>query len=129
MRGADCHDGFGHRGFIMHYAPNPEHSTVIRLIVSSSNSGAMAAGAQNLVGPQVRRLRMAADLSQEALAVRLQMAGWDLSRAGLSKIEARLRRVNDAELWVMAEALSCAIADLYPPRPCGVGAVLRQGCG
>ncbi len=89
----------------------------------------MAAATQNLVGPQVRRLRTAAGLSQEALAAKLQLAGWDLSRGGLSKIEACLRRVNDAELWVLAKALSCPMADLFPARPKLVTQILRQGRG
>ena len=82
-----------------------------------------------MVGPQVRRLRTEAGLSQDALAAKLQMAGWDLSRAGLSKIEARLRRVNDAEILVLAMSLSCDLVDLYPQRSKAVGvrAVLRQG--
>jgi transcriptional regulator with XRE-family HTH domain len=84
---------------------------------------------QNLIGPQVRRHRMAARLSQEALSAKLQLAGWDLSRGGLSKIEAGLRRVNDAELWVLAKTLSCPLADLFPARPKEVAAVLRQGRG
>ena len=89
----------------------------------------MAAITQNLVGSQVRRLRMDAGLSQEALAAKLQVAGWDLSRAGLSKIEACLRRVNDAELWVLAKVLSCSLVDLFPARPKGIVRVLRQGRG
>lgn len=89
----------------------------------------MAAATQNLVGPQVRRLRTEAGLSQEALAAKLQLAGWDLSRGGLSKIEACLRRVNDAELWVLAKALSCPMADLFPARPKSLVTVLRQGRG
>lgn len=84
---------------------------------------------QNVVGPVVRKLRMAAGLSQEAFAAKLQVGGWDLSRAGLSKIEAGLRRVNDAELWVLARALSCGLTDLYPARPKGLTDVLRQGRG
>jgi transcriptional regulator with XRE-family HTH domain len=59
-------------------------------------------------------------LSQEALAAKLQLAGWDLSRAGLSKIEAGLRRVNDAELWMLAKVLSCPLSDLFPVRPKGL---------
>lgn len=82
---------------------------------------------QNLVGPVVRKLRMDAGLSQEALAARLQVAGWDLSRAGLSKIEARLRRVNDAELLVLARVLKCGVGDLYPKRPRNLGLVVRHG--
>ena len=89
----------------------------------------MAVTTQNLVGPQVRRLRIDAKLSQEALAAKLQLAGCDLSRAGLSKIEAGLRRVNDAELWMLAKVLSCPLLDLFPVRPKGLARVLRQGRG
>ena len=80
---------------------------------------------QNIVGPVVRRLRMEAGLSQEALAAKIQVAGWDLTRAGLSKIESRLRRVNDAELLVLARVLKCGVADLYPPRIQNLAKVLR----
>ena len=84
---------------------------------------------RNLVGPVVRKLRMDAGLSQEALAARLQVAGWDISRAGLSKIEARLRLVNDAELVVLARVLKCGAVDLLPRRPGDLERVLRQGRG
>jgi len=52
-----------------------------------------------------------------------------LSRAGLSKIEAGLRRVNDAELWMLAKVLACTLSDLFPVRPKGLARVLRQGRG
>lgn len=84
---------------------------------------------QNIVGPVVRKLRMAAGLSQEALAARLQVAGWDLTRGGLSKIEARLRRVNDAELLMLAKVLKCGVAELYPTKPRDLARVLRQARG
>jgi transcriptional regulator with XRE-family HTH domain len=89
----------------------------------------MAASTQNLVGPQVRRLRMAAGLSQEALAAKLQLAGWDLSRGGLAKVEARVRLINDAEAWLLAKVLACPLTDLFPARPKGLADVLRQGRG
>lgn len=89
----------------------------------------MAEPKQNLVGPQVRRLRMEAGLSQEALAARLQIAGWDLSRGGLSKIEAGLRRVNDAEVWILAVAFGITLREIYPLEPKDVLEVLRQGRG
>ena len=82
---------------------------------------------QNLIGPQLRRLRMKAGLSQEQLAGRLQVQGWDISRGGVSKIEAKLRLVNDAELWVLARTLSCRLDDLYPTKPETVPVVLRHG--
>lgn len=87
----------------------------------------MTSPQQNLVGPQVRRLRMAGGLSQEALAAKLQLAGWDISRAGLSKIEARLRRVNDAEAYQLAKVLGCELIALFPARPTGIKEVLRHG--
>lgn len=81
---------------------------------------------QNIVGPVVRKLRMDAGLSQEALAAKLQVAGWDITRAGLSKIEARLRRVNDAEMLILARVLKVGVADLYPRRPARLSDVLRR---
>jgi len=87
----------------------------------------MASKQKNIVGPQVRRLRVAAGLSQEALAGRLQVAGWDLSRAGLSKIEAGLRLVIDAEAVVLARVLGVALDELVPRTSRGLVAVLRHG--
>ncbi len=45
---------------------------------------------KNNVGPQVRRRRYALGWSQSVLAAKLQIAGFDISRSGVSKIEARL---------------------------------------
>jgi len=82
---------------------------------------------QNLIGPDVRRLRLEAGLSQDELAAKIQLVGWDLSRGGLSKIEARLRRVNDAELVILARVLRCQILELYPDDLSSVSEVVRQG--
>ena len=45
---------------------------------------------KNNIGPQVRRRRYALGWSQSILAAKLQIAGFDISRSGVSKIEARL---------------------------------------
>lgn len=87
----------------------------------------MATLQQNMIGPQVRRLRMAAGLTQEDFAAKLQRMGWDLSRAGLSKIEASLRRVIDAELCLLADALNCDLPALFPPRKTKALEIVRQG--
>jgi len=84
---------------------------------------------QNLIGGQLRRLRVERGLSQEGLSAQFQLAGWDLSRASLSKIEAGLRRVNDAELWMMAKVMNITVAELFPKRPADLGKVLRHGRG
>lgn len=74
------------------------------------------ANKQNIVGPQVRRLRDQQDMTQEALAARCNVLGWDLSRGTLSKIEAQLRCVTDGELRILADALKVRLDDLYPPK-------------
>ncbi len=62
---------------------------------------------KNIVGKRVReaRLRFKPRLSQEALVARLQVDGWEISRATLSKIEAGIRQVTDFELVVLAKTL------------------------
>ncbi|WP_035600606.1 helix-turn-helix transcriptional regulator [Haloferula sp. BvORR071] len=88
----------------------------------------MAAGKQNLVGGRVRKLRTTAGLSQESLAARCGAAGWDVSRGTFAKIEAGLRRVNDAELLILAKALRCTVGDLLEGFPAkAIADVLRQG--
>jgi transcriptional regulator with XRE-family HTH domain len=59
----------------------------------------------NNIGPQVRRRRYALGWSQSMLATKLQLSGFDISRSGVSKIEARLRFVDDKDLMFLAEVL------------------------
>lgn len=85
---------------------------------------------KNIVGVNVRRRRVVAGMSQDALAAHVQTAGWDLSRAGLSKIEAGLRLVNDAEVVVLSKVLRCTPLDLLAGvNPKTVLGVVRQGRG
>jgi transcriptional regulator with XRE-family HTH domain len=70
----------------------------------------------NLVGPQVRKLRTQRDWTQATLAGKLQLAGWDVARESLAKLEARLRRVPDCELLFLAKVLNVKVPDLFPPN-------------
>ena len=74
------------------------------------------AKSQNIVGPQVRKLRYQQGLKQADLAARCGVLGWDLSRGTLSKIEAQLRCVTDSELEILAKALKVEIVALYPSK-------------
>jgi transcriptional regulator with XRE-family HTH domain len=74
----------------------------------------MLSPSQNVVGEQVRKLRYARELTQETLAAKCNVLGWDLSRGTLAKIESGVRCVTDAELFVLAKALKQEIGDLYP---------------
>jgi hypothetical protein len=53
------------------------------------------------------------------LATKLQLAGLDISRSGVSKIEARLSYADDKSLLYLAEVLKVALPDLFPSRPPG----------
>ena len=70
----------------------------------------------NLVGPTIRTLRCRRRWTQADLALRLQLAGWNISRSGVAKIEARLVHVDDRELWYLGHALHATVGDLFPPR-------------
>lgn len=70
---------------------------------------------QNIVGPQVRKLRYVQGITQEQLAARCGVLGWDLSRGTLSKIEAQLRCVTDREVMVLAKSLRVKLDALYLP--------------
>jgi HTH-type transcriptional regulator, cell division transcriptional repressor len=74
---------------------------------------------KNNVGPQVRRRRYSLGWSQSTLAAKLQIAGFDISRSGVSKIEACLSYVDDKSLLYLAEVLKVPVQDLFPARPPG----------
>ena len=82
----------------------------------AGRSGRGSGQPQNLVGWQVRRLRLQQRLTQPALAARCQLVGYDLSRESLAKIEGRIRTVTDAEVALLAQALRVPFILLYPPE-------------
>ena len=69
---------------------------------------------KNNVGPQVRRLRYARGWSQSVFAAKLQIAGMETDRSGVSKIEARLVFVDDRALMYLAEVLGVEVQELLP---------------
>ena len=48
-----------------------------------------------------------------------EVAGFDISRSGVSKIEARLSYVDDKALVYLAEVLKVQVQELFPPRTPG----------
>jgi transcriptional regulator with XRE-family HTH domain len=74
----------------------------------------MATG-QNLIGPKLRFLREVEGLTQAEFAGRLQIAGWDISRETLAKVESQIRCVTDQELVRFAEALKVEPTELLRP--------------
>jgi transcriptional regulator with XRE-family HTH domain len=68
-----------------------------------------------MIGPTLRSLREAEGLTQAELAGRLQLAGWDISRETLAKVESQVRCVTDRELVRFAEALEVDPSELLKP--------------
>ena len=60
---------------------------------------------RNIVGPVVRELREKQGLTQPELAAKLNLAGWDISRETLAKIESQIRWVADFEIFRLADAI------------------------
>ena len=71
---------------------------------------------RNIVGPRVRRIRIAQGLSQAALAAKCQRRAWDISRETLAKIESQIRWVADSEVVELTKALQVSELELLHPQ-------------
>lgn len=80
----------------------------------------------NVVGAQVRELRLALGLSQAELAARCGVLGWSVTRGTVAKIESGDRAVNDAEVFLLARALRKPLDSLFPRATEQVARVARQ---
>ena len=69
-------------------------------------------GKCNASGPIIRELRERAELSQEQLAARLQLAGLSINQKAISRIETGDRVVPDFELLYFSEVLNVPICRL-----------------
>jgi transcriptional regulator with XRE-family HTH domain len=67
---------------------------------------------KNAVGPQLMKLRNLLGLSQAQLATRFQVAGWDVSRDIIARIELQTRCVTDIELIDLARILRVSVDSL-----------------
>ncbi len=70
---------------------------------------------KNLVGEQVRALRIKGGMSQQALSDRLDTMAIYVCRGSVSRIEDRQRTVTDIELYGLSQVLGVPIAQLFGP--------------
>ena len=70
----------------------------------------------NVVGPLVRSHRVSQGLTQQALAIRCNLAGFDIGRETVSQIERGVRGISDLEMILLARALKIQITELVPRR-------------
>ncbi len=69
-------------------------------------------GKNNLCGENVANFRKKMKISQRELADRLQLAGLDIDKNAIQRIECGKRFVTDIELVVLAEVLQCSLEQL-----------------
>ena len=67
----------------------------------------------NVIGPQVRKIRLCKGWTQNQLALKLQLFGWDTSRESVTRLEGQSRRVPDLELFVLAKILGVKADDFF----------------
>ncbi len=71
----------------------------------------------NLIGDNVRKLRIKRGLSQQALSDRLETLAVYVCRGSISRIEDKQRTVTDIELYGIAKVLGVSIEELFDDTP------------
>jgi len=71
---------------------------------------------RNALGLQIRKMREGKGWSQADFARELQLAGWDVERSVLTKIELRRRCITDYELLLMVKTLGASLAAFAVPK-------------
>lgn len=67
---------------------------------------------KNLIGDNLRRIRTAKKMSQQAVSDQLELMAIYVCRGSISRIEDKQRTVTDIELYGLAKVLGVSITDL-----------------
>lgn len=85
---------------------------------------------RNILGPNIRKWRKKAGLSQDDLAARLQLAGLEnIDRVAVAKIESQIRSLFDYELIVIGTVLKISPDELLATSERSLRADLPTLCG
>ena len=68
-----------------------------------------------MIGPQLGKLRFQHEWSQNDLAIKLQLIGFDVDRSTVAKIEARLVWVGDWQIFYFTRVFKVSFYELFPP--------------
>ena len=68
---------------------------------------------KNLIGGNLKQLRLKASMSQQDVSNKLELLGVYICRGSISRIEDYSRTVTDIELFAIAEVLSVDPKELY----------------
>ena len=67
---------------------------------------------KNIIGENLKELRLKKQLTQQDIAVKLQLMGFEFDRITISRIENGHRFVPDYEVKLLAKALEVSVAEL-----------------
>ena len=67
----------------------------------------------NMIGNNLRKIRITKGLSQQALSDKLEILAIYICRGSISRIEDKQRTVTDIELYGLSKVLVVEITDLY----------------
>ena len=67
----------------------------------------------NIIGPQIKKLRKQAGLSQRQLSEKLELEAVYTCRGSISRIESGLRAVTDIEIVAIAKILGVSVDKLF----------------
>lgn len=70
-------------------------------------------GKANIVGPKIKQLRLSQKMTQEELAIKMQLENVELSQKVISRIEKQERFVADYELLIFCKVLKADLEDLF----------------
>ena len=68
---------------------------------------------KNLIGSNVKKLRIKSKMSQQALSNKLELQGVYVCRGSVSRIEDHSRTVTDVELFAIAKVFGVDVNELF----------------
>ncbi len=71
---------------------------------------------RNAIGAMVQKHRSRQNLTQQDLAGRCNLVGFDIGRETVSQIERGVRGVSDLEMILLSSALRVTVSDLVPTK-------------
>ena len=105
------------RAIIAHRVPFLRAASSVRFshVMTFSNSESHHRAPRNLIGVQIRALRLKQDpiVTQEDLAARLAVRGVFIDRTAIAKMENNARFIRDYEAVAIAKCLRVPIAALF----------------
>ena len=73
----------------------------------------MNTAVEKRIGNNIKLLRENANLTQEMLSAKLQIAGCDITRSAVAKIEVGQRHLYPDEIILIKEILRCSFEDIF----------------